>query len=307
MENEKLLSDEITWRDIFLVLWKRKILIIIVTVVVATLAWFLLSKMPNSYKVSAIIEPATGVNGRQIQKSVIIQQYISSGKYNRKIQEKLQFTVEETPQLRVFIPKKMTSIHISTQSKNPDVAFNFLRELLFCILQDIEEKLIPEKKIFQNKIFLAQTEVDFSASQIKFLEREILQATQLLDLVEKEKKKRLIELKSDAVATLLYINRIYMMQKHLTDLQSKLNREIISLKSSRIAVENAELQLTKIKDLEIVKQPVFPKKPFKPKGKNILAVAFLIGGLLGSLLAFLLEFIEEKKKGTSRKSMEYLS
>jgi LPS O-antigen subunit length determinant protein (WzzB/FepE family) len=124
-------DDEISLIDIFKVLYKRKIFILIATLVCTFVALGVSFLLPRVYEVVAIISPATrpvaDAQGQLIEELMIatplsIKEAIQGGAYDQNLMSKLQIAEKDFPKIAVNVPKDTNLVKISVETDKPEVA-----------------------------------------------------------------------------------------------------------------------------------------------------------------------------------------
>ena len=296
MPREQHLEDEIDLVALLRILWKRKVMIITLTLLLTFAAGVVVMMLPEIYKITAIIEPAKDADGKPVELSEAIKENILGGAYDQPLVQKHKLSVEEYPEWQVQIPKGTDLLKISLESNKPEFAVSLLSELLTLISARIEDRLQDEKQRIENEIKLAKINHRGQLESIKLLTGQTRDTTDKIGELEIARKNALASRSSDAMSVLLYSNEIQSQQIYLNNLQLQVRNAEQNVESSAIAIDNARLKLARIKSTNINKSPSVPQRPVKPKKTLIVALA-LIGGALGSiLLAFCVEFVSNTRQ-----------
>ena len=284
-------DDEINLVDLFLIIWKRKTMILAVTLLLMVAAAGISLLMPKVYKIVTILEPGKDAEGKLVENPQTIRENILGGAYDRMIMEKLGLSLDKIPKFQVSVPKQTDLVKISVESSEPQQAVFVLQELLLGVSGVIQEDLDPEIKKTRNEIKEAQLEENFLLENIKLLKEQITQIGLKMTELEKGRKIALAAPKGDAMAVLLYSNEIQNQQIYLNSLQDK--SAVILNKKNQMAlkIDNIQLKLAGIKGTNINKPPTIPEKPIKPKKTLIVALAAMLGLMGGVMLAFFAEFM----------------
>ncbi len=288
-------DDEIDLVDLFLVIWKRKWMIVCVTLCL-TFAGFAISMiLPKIYVVTAILEPAKDEKGHLVRKPQVIRENINSGAFDQEIWEKFSLDLDEMPKFKVSAPKGAGLVKISIESQEPEVAVQVLRDLLSKISKNIEKQFEIRKKIIDNRLSTAIKRSKLLQLQVSQLESFISITKKKISDLEAARNQAIPGQKSDAIAVLLYLTQIQGYQFSLNDLYLKIN-ELKTAENKTVSSIN-ELQLTilAIKGTIVSKYPKVPEKPIKPKRTLIVALAFVLGLMGGIMLAFLAEFVTKAR------------
>jgi uncharacterized protein involved in exopolysaccharide biosynthesis len=294
-------ENEIELIDIIRVLWKRRYLIILGTLLLTLGAAGISLVLPKVYEVSALIEPGirpiADANGQIVNELPVItpealKETILSGAYDGTIQNKLKITPGNYPDIKVSTPKNTTFIRIFIESADPERAMAILDELLLQANRDIQGKLENEKNKVENEIKLAEIDDLAIGEKIKLVEGQVANTAAKIQEMEKDRQKSITSRSTDAMSVLLYSNEIQNQQIYLNSLQETLQNLKTSSLSSVVRMDNLRLKLGLIKSTRVIKPPSVPEHPVKPKKVLIVALAGFLGLLGSMMLAFLLEYLE---------------
>jgi LPS O-antigen subunit length determinant protein (WzzB/FepE family) len=269
--------DKIDLRELFSVLKRRKILVMLVTLIVTILAVIYLLMAKPVYEIKSIVEVSL-IDDKPVQS-------INDTK------QKLDFTYEvdvknkeiELPVVsEISIPKKTTSLLvIKTQGYSNEDAVTLMTKIVDEITTQENEKITIYKDTVKEK--LAQVEADILRNEKT--------ATELKAKIADYENKFLSISKKDAALAGIYAIEI---GKKESELYSMVNR-ISTLRSQKndlaLSISDLRIQPTRvIGDFEVL------DKPIKPKKALIVVVAFITGLMLSVFLAFFLEFIRSPKE-----------
>lgn len=294
-------EEEIELIDLFRILWKRRKLILLGTLVLSIGAAGISLLLPKIYEVSTIIEPGirpiADANGQIVSEIPVVtpdalREGILGGAYEGRIKENLKVTSADYPKIRVFTPKNTLLVNISMESSKPEQALAILNELVSLVSGDIQETLESERSKIQNEIKLAEINEQSLAEKIKMVEKQLIGITAKIQDHEKNRLKSLASRSSDAMSVLLYSNEIQSQQIYLNSLQEKLMNLEAEAQGSVVKSENLRLKLSLIKSTRLIKPPTAPEKPVKPKKALIVVLASLLGLMGMTLLTFLVEYFE---------------
>ena len=303
----EIADDEIDLVELFLILWKRKWMIVIVTLLVTVTAAGISVIMPKVYAVTTILEPAksleTTKDGEVVQRLVenplAIRENIIGGSYDREISEKLSINLGKMPEFKVTVPKNTDLVKITLESSDPEQAVQILQTLITRLTLNIEQKLDVKKQLLDNDLKTAQAELDSYPGQIGQVESLVRAIHNKIAELESAKKKNTLENKTDSMAILLYLNEIQNQQVFLNSLYQKVAELKESQEKTHLRIEELRIKQTSISGTNINKQPSVPEKPIKPKKILIVALAFVLG-LMGSvMLAFIAEFMNKVRQQQS--------
>lgn len=294
-------EEEIELIDIFRILWKRRKLILVGTLLLTIGAAGISLLLPKVYEVSTLLEPGirpiADANGQIISEMPVVtpdalRENILGGAYDARIQKKLNIAPKDYPKIKVVTPKNTLLVKISIESSKPEQALAILNELVSLAGSDIQEKLESEKSKIGNEIKLTQIYDQSLVEKIKLVEKQTTAVTAKMQDLEKNRERSMASRTTDAMSVLLYSNEIQNQQIYLNGLQEKLKNLETEAQGSSVRIDNLRLKLSLIKSTSLTKPPSIPDKPVKPKKALIVALAFCLGLMGTMLLAFLLEYFE---------------
>lgn len=289
-------DDEINLADLFLIIWKRKMLIIVVTLLMTLSAVGISLLLPKVYRVDTILEPARDAEGELVENSQSIRENILGGAYNQAIVKKLKIPMIDLPEFKVSVPKQTDLVKISIESSDPQQAVRVLQTLLNEVAGKIRTQLELKRSLAENKLAAAIAVESFFPKQIQQVEEQFKLAENKIVEMERSRKASITNPKNDPMVVLLYLNEIQNQQVFLSSLQEKIVALQKEKELARVAVKTLRLKLAGLKGTNITKQPTMPDKPIKPKKILIVALAFILGLMGGVMLAFMVEFISNIRR-----------
>jgi len=294
-------EEEIELIDIFRILWKRRKLILLGTLLLTIGAAGISLRLPKVYEVSALLEPGirpiADVNGQIVSEMPVVtpdalRENILGGAYDTRVQKKLNIAPKDYPRINVITPKNTLLVKISIESSEPEQALSILNELANQAGSDIQEQLESEKSKITSEIKLAQINDQSLVEKIKLVEKQLTVITEKMQDLEKNRQKSLASRPTDAMSVLLYSNEIQNQQIYLNSLQEKLKNLEEDALGAVVKTDNLRLKLSLIKGTKLTKPPTIPENPVKPKKSLIVAMAFMLSLIGTMLLAFFLEYLE---------------
>jgi uncharacterized protein involved in exopolysaccharide biosynthesis len=289
-------DDEINLIDLFLIVWKRKWMIVVVTLLVTVIAAGGSLVLPEVYEVTAMLELAKDTEGNLVESPQTIREIIEAGSFDKAIAKNLNMTLTEIPELKVRTPHDTDLVKISVESFEREHAVLVVGEVLSNITAHIQKKLDPKIKETQNRMTVMQLDDALFVEQIELINIKTAQIRNKVADLEKERKEAKAKTGDDAMAVLLYSNEIQNQQNYAHELQGQLADIKIKKKQIEIKLDSIRLELERIQSTTIHQSPTLPEDPIKPKKIQIVALAFLLG-LMGSiLLAFGAEFINNVRQ-----------
>jgi uncharacterized protein involved in exopolysaccharide biosynthesis len=270
-------EDTIDLRELLSILKRRKLLIIITTLLFTFMALaYVVIKKPE-YQVQAVIELGS-IDDKPLDKLQDIKQKLEHiYEVNVKKKERPLPRVET-----VSVDKKADSIFsIKVHGYSNDEAVTYIDS----IVKDIEKEYAQKIDTY----ITTQIElITLTENDIKAAEKNQIEIQNTL----KDYHEKILNLSAeDAALAGLYTIQISQNQQRLQSLQN----QISSLKTKQYNLKLSIAPL-KIKQTQIVGKIEVLDKPVKPKKALILVVAFITGLMLSVFLAFFLEFIKGSKK-----------
>jgi len=210
--------DEIELMDYLLVIWKRKWLIILPTLLCVIAAGVISFMLPQKWEVDAIIQPSRlFVQNQQgeFQEVVVttpnqIAGQINEESYNRLIAAELNVDLRKFPQLKAETPRDTNLVRVSIREEDIQKAKSVLLSLFKHLKVELDRKVDVEMKgidtnITQNEnlIKLKELNIKDTLNEIKLKEieknkirQEILSAENKLKISEERGKNILEEMKA---------------------------------------------------------------------------------------------------------------
>ncbi|WP_345975118.1 Wzz/FepE/Etk N-terminal domain-containing protein [Sulfurimonas sp. HSL3-7] len=269
--------EKIDLRELVLILKRRQILVMLITLIVTILAIVYVLIAKPVYEIRSIVEVSL-IDNKPVQS-------INDTK------QKLDFTYEvdikgkevEMPLVsEISIPKKTTSLLvIKTQGYSNEDAAGLMTKIVDEITTQENEKITIYKDTVKEK--LTQVEEDISRNEKT--------AVELKGKIADYESKFLNISKKDAALAGIYAIEIGKKQSELYSM----NNRISALRSQKndlaLSISDLRIQPTRvIGNFEVL------DKPIKPKKALIIVVAFVTGLMLAVFLAFFLEFVQTPKE-----------
>jgi LPS O-antigen subunit length determinant protein (WzzB/FepE family) len=305
MQHEQHLGDEIDLMDIIRVLWKRKVLIVVGTVLLTIAAAGVSFLLPKIYEVSTIIEPGRRpitneylqiIDEKVLQSPESIKEAVLGGAFDGGVQTKLQIPFEDYPEIKVNVPKNTELVIISIESSVPQRAKGVLQEVVAMISGNIEAKIEIKKRQIKNDIKQALVTSNSLLQQVKLVESQIAETRLTINKLETDRNKALASRANDSMAVLLYSSEIQNKQIYLNNLMMQHKSLEQESQVAAINVERQQFRFESVEATKVHKAPTIHPKPIKPKKKIIVALAFVGGVLMMVLMAFILEAVQRAKK-----------
>jgi len=210
--------DEIELMDFFLVIWKRKWLIVLLTLLCVIAAGVISFMLPQKWEVDAIIQPSRMfIQNQQGEfKEVVVTSpnqiagQINEDSYNRLIAAELNIDLRKFPQLKAETLRNTNLVRISIREEDIQKAKSVLLSLFKHLKVALDRKVDVEMKGIDTKITenenlikLKELNIKDALNEIKLEEieknkirQEILSAKNKLKISEEREKNILEEMKS---------------------------------------------------------------------------------------------------------------
>jgi uncharacterized protein involved in exopolysaccharide biosynthesis len=271
------MEDEIDLRDIFGVLWKRRLLIIGVFVVAVLAAGVISFAMPPTYEVSGIV--ALGNFGEPIYTSqaaatdiMLSDEFLLDiiGELNLSITPGNYSGFKESIKIE---PVKGTDslLMISIETKDKQQGIEVIDGIVRLFANRSEVSYNKQMKILSDQ--LAVTE-----ENLNIIDGDINQTRDVL--------KGVVEVSGEGAGTFSIDNEV-RVSRTLDYLQAEETRR------SALIDRDLDLkkQLTLSRHLDVVQKPTEPISPIGPRKALIVAVAGILGLMVGIFAAFLREVL----------------
>lgn len=296
-------DEEIELIDLLRVLWKWKLMIILLTLVCSITAGVVSLKMPKIYEVSMIIEPVVidiDPSGRPIylDSPSSIKSKIDSQAYNRKISKRLNTDPKNLNLgFKTNKLKDSNTAKITLETEDVSKTVRELSALFHELAEEYQHYVDSRKSALDQKIGMKERQLNVSAGEKKYLEKEIAAV--------KANTHRIIEERDmllgkggdnpDKLSLLIYTNIIQQnmahfnnLNRHLADLMNKIER----MKSE---METLKIKKQSIENIKLIQPPQSSIYPIKPKKKLNVMLAFVIGLFISIFLAFFLEYLQKMR------------
>jgi len=243
-------ENEIELMDLLVVLWKRKWLIVIGTLVCAITAGIVAFNMPKIYEVSSSIEMGK-VDSGFVEESPVISRKIKSISSREKIAQELSVPIEEIGGedfLKISSESSKNFLIITTkiETDKPNQGIKILEIINQDILKDHQKKVEEAKKELSDKIALNQTKIKDTEAQIESLKKELADKIALNQNKIKDTEAQIESLKKE-LADKIAINENLIkikeekrktLEKQLSDIQ----KEIVALQQIRETINKGEIE-----------------------------------------------------------------
>lgn len=327
-------ENDLGLMDFLVILWKRKALVLTLTLICMVVATVIAFLLPRKWEVSAAMIPSkflTQMEGGKFEEIVFLDPkqivgQVNQGSYNNLIATELSLELRQFPEIRAENLKETNLVRIAIKERDIEKAKKVLSSLLSLIKVEADKKAEIEIKNTEFLIKAKEIETGRHEEEIKILRNKLAVVQQRKKEIENEMastRKRIEALEADQRASLkkenrteaeslgmlLYSNEIQQSLRYHDTLNELLNSKKLEEGDINIKIEE-NLQFAKQKGNEITnltekkgrieyaqvkKEPTATLSPVSPSKKLIVGAAFIIGFLASCFLAFFLEYLEKRR------------
>jgi uncharacterized protein involved in exopolysaccharide biosynthesis len=272
------MDDEIDLRDIFRVLWKRRLLVIGVFMVAVLVAGAISFIMPPVYRVSSII--AVGNFDDPVYTSqASVKSIMLSDEFLLDVFEQISpnETGSEFMSFKGSVkvePVKDSDrlIDISVETPDKQEGMNAVEKMVWLYANSSIDSYNKQKKILSDQLAIAQ-------GRLEVIDMEINQTREALTSIQDSTGSSAVQAEMSFSRTLDRLNGMETQRSALID-------HYLDLKK----------QLELISNLEVVSAAREPVSPIWPRKALIVAIAGMLGLMAGIFAAFLREGLERPAK-----------
>lgn len=304
-ENKNLIEDEIDLRELFQIIWNKKILIIFFTLFITIISGFYIYSKTPIYEVKSYVQIGF-IDKEILEDSIFIEQKLrvifSMDDFNIELNNLENGIVSSIRQIK----NVKNLLEIKTEAYSNQVALTKNKEVLNYLQNLYEPKIEQYKVIINNDILNTKREINFIQEKMKSIYEKILLNTDSLNNYIKEVNKLNKTLESDksssslvlSIQLLNYQNLIANTQNEIKDLEL----QIIELKT-RTSQLNEKIEILSFKrseqnlsNMRLLGEYILNNNPIKPKKTLTITVSFISGFIVSIFLVFLLNFIKNSRK-----------
>jgi len=304
--------------EYFNVLWKRRWLIIVPTILLALVAGIVSFLIPPKWEIDAIIQPGelfvrsekgTFTEAVAMAPAELASQ-INQGSYNSLISAKLNLQPREFPKVRAENLRGTSLVRVSIKTGETDKARTILNALFQHIKGELDQKIDVQMGSVSTQIAARENDIKIKSLDIQSknigiekAQQEMISAGKKLNIFEDRSRGLVDEIEKQQKATLellLYFNRedlrslIREKEQEIKSLKSeieKINQEIAGIRSD---IEPLIEIKRRIDYAQLVKEPTVSLRPVYPRKKVNVASAGFLGFFGFSILALFLDYIEKR-------------
>ena len=299
-ENERELMDYMN------VIWKRKWLIIIPTVVLVLAVGVYSFFLHQVWEVDAIIQPSKYIiqtEGGTYSEIVIVDPKQIAGQineeyYNNLIAAELNLDIREFPKLKAENLRDTKLLKISTKVNDVEKAKLILYSLFKHLKGDLDKKVDVEMKGIEEEIKAYKNKLNIIKQRKKEIEKEMSDIGKRIEALEKEQRlslKKENRSESESLAMLLYSNEIQQSLQYYSELNELLSEKKIEEGDVNLEIGNLNERKGRIDYTQFIQEPTSSLGPVFPKKKRNVMLAGILGLMIFTMLAFFLEYIGKQK------------
>jgi uncharacterized protein involved in exopolysaccharide biosynthesis len=261
---------EIDLADYVRVLLEGKWLILGVTVIAVAVAVGLSFVMPKIYKVETSLEMGrVGKEQAQPKVSNLVEEpsqlveKISSGVYDTSLRETLGIAEADFPEMKAENPKDTALVSVWLESADPQRADDILDELNKLILADHEGEIKTIRELLENDVSRLETKI----ASVE-IEEEVLEA------------------KVAGLQAVSVYNQTIDIQNALWEAKGALESKKQEVENLYSSINSSRRSLEDIEPTAVVKSPVVPSEPIRPRPLLNGIISAILGLFLGTLITF---------------------
>lgn len=292
----KMQNDEIELIDLIRVLFRRKIMISVATLLITVLSIAVCFILPQKYSVSFLLELGQDETGKVIVSPQAVKAVIDNDAYAERIRQQLSLGQQIGLKFKVQIPKGTEVLAVDYQTMRPEIGVAVLDKLHELVRLDVNSKLDQKRGQLNDKIDLAVIEQDSLHGKIKLLRLQIVQLKASVSDLQKARSAVLANPVRDAMVVLLYSNEIKDGFEYLNGREEQLKDYEKRALSGQVHVRELKGSLDYLRGVYAYKQPTISDRPISPKKPLIVVLGFMLGFMGSVMLAFLLEYIQQHKQ-----------
>jgi len=327
-------EDEIKLMDLLNLLWKKKWLIILPTLLCVVIVGIISFCLPLIWEVDAIIQPSkilVKTEQGQFEEVVLVGHkqivgQISQESYNRLIAAELNMDIRTLPKLKAENIKDTNLIKVSIRERDTERAKLILLSLFKHLKAELDEKTHIEMKgidsqvkdkeiektMIEDEIKVFKSKLRIIKQRKKEIEAEMSDVRNRIELLEKEQLSTLKKDKkseSESLGMLLYSNEIQQSLRYHNTLNELLNNKKIEEEDLNLELDNGDKKISQIENTindlneergridyaQLIKEPTSSLSPVSPRKKLNVLIAGILSLIIFTILAFFIEYIQKNK------------
>ena len=296
MREMKMQNDEIELIDLLRVLFKRKIMISVITLLITVLSIAVCFVLPQKYSVTFLLELGQDEAGKALVSPQAVKAVVDNDSYGDSIRQQLSLDQQLGLKFKVQIPKGTDVLAVEYQTTRPEIGIAVLDKLQELIGLDVDSKLDKKKSEIVAAIDHATIDLDSLQGKIKLLYSQVEQVEGAIVDLQKARSAVLANPDRDAMAVLLYSNEIKDGFESLNLRKEQLKDYEKAALSGVVQIRELKGSLNYLRGVYAYKKPTVSDQPISPKKPLIVALGFMLGFMGSVMLAFLLEYLRQHKQ-----------
>lgn len=333
-------EDKIELMHYLNVLWKRKWLIIIATILLTSVIAVISFLLPPKWEVDALFESSKYLISSEggvfrynyFHTPQEITNHANLGGYNNWIATNLSINIRDLPKLNAEKLTNTNLVRFSIEERDVEKAKLILNSLLKYLkishdqMADFERKKMDsqitskenEKSIKEKEINISKNILNVIMQKKQEIEKEMRDIRKKIEKLEKEmhlilKKKNISEL--EKISIIQYLNEIQQNSINHNILNTlhenkNIEEEIIHLKIMDFEreIDSVESEINEIIErkngiysTKIIKEPTSSSSPLSPDKLFNILIAVPLGLIIFTMLAFFLEYLEKQNLKAKKK------
>lgn len=325
---------EIELIDFLNIIWKRKWIIVLPTLlcVIAAVVFSILT--PPKWEIDSVMLPSKFLlqtEGGQFSEVMFVNPkqivgQINQSTYDNLIASKLNLDLKSFPRLIAENLRDTSLIRVSIKENDVEQA----KKILYLLFEYLQEELDMkahieinsiETQIKSDEIEMVKIEKESLASQKKLriirkriseIEKEMSETKMRIEVLEKEQlanMKKEGRTEYESLSMLLFSNEIQQSLRHRDALSELLSSKRIQGENINLGIERSKEEINQIINnisnldekkkrinfTQLIKEPTSSRSPVSPKRKLNVIITGLTVFVLFTMLAFFLEYVEIKK------------
>ena len=302
------MEDEINLRDYINVVLKRKkiiLTILFVSVIVTATVSFL---TPRTCEILMLLEPPrVGVTSEEktiyLDSPENIKAVIESRALNSKIIKALNLDSTMRIKFRVSQPKRTNILKVSIERREKETEdgikilnqlVNELSKRYFDRIEFKNNSIEEQISVISSDIAVKNSEIKFRGEMLRILEER---ENSLIDEIGETKLSKSKKFDKGDALLVSYLDQLNRQLVNLKIKEENIKILIMNLQSEteklQVNIEKLNLAKEKIHDMKLIQEPTVSSNPIKPKKKQNIAIAGVLGLMLGVFIAFFQEFWEK--------------
>ncbi len=330
-------ENEIELMNYLNILWKRKWLIIIPTLLIVIVIGIISFIVPPKWEIDIIMIPSKfliqteqgGFEEVLVAYPKQIAGQINEKSYNHIIAAELKIDIRDFPRLRAENLRDTDLVRVSLKQNDVEKAKLTLNSLFNHLKSELDRKADIEIKgydtmIKSNEIEKARLEDEIKGfkkklkivqQRIREIEDEMKEIRERIAILEKDQLSNLkkeTRSETESLGMLLYSNEIQQSMMYHNTLHELLSNRKIDEEDLNLDIDNKEQEIKQLENktenlnerkgridyTKLIKEPTSSIYPVSPKKKLNIMIAGILGLISFTLLAFFLEYLQKHKTTT---------